>query len=138
MQVVHVQQAPFLSAVQKIRMASASVAEAKLVSDALVRILLPKAPGTEYTVKGMLGYVYSLEDCSTASRSSLAWGVIMVQGLFFWFVCRRLWVRCHLPLSWWDPNSLDTQKKAACPEVAPISRYLIIKNVNATKTKLGQ
>ena len=58
-----VQQVPVLAAVQKFRMTSASVTEAKLISDTLVRILLPKAPGTEYTIKGMLGYGYPLEDC---------------------------------------------------------------------------
>jgi hypothetical protein len=58
-----VQQVPVLAAVQKFRMTNASIAEAKLVSDTLVRILLPKAPGTEFTIKGMLGYEYPLEDC---------------------------------------------------------------------------
>ena len=44
-------------------MVSVSVSEAKLISDALVSVLLPKAPDSGFTIKSMLGYVYTLEDC---------------------------------------------------------------------------
>ena len=53
----------FLASIQKIRMAISSVAEARLISDALVSVLLPKADDSEFTTKSMLGYVYEQEDC---------------------------------------------------------------------------
>ena len=52
-----VQNSTFLASVQKIRMASASVTEAKLISDALVSVLLPKAPDSGFTIKSMMGYI---------------------------------------------------------------------------------
>ena len=58
-----VQNSTFLASVQRIRMVSVSVSEAKLISDALVSVLLPKAPDSGFTIKSMLGYGYALEDC---------------------------------------------------------------------------
>ena len=77
------QQAPFLMAVAKLRMTAVTVSEAKLVADALARVLLPRDVKTDEVHRCMLGFTFSLEECLklvTGKWADIDWEVFLTHS----------------------------------------------------------